>query len=134
DEKVTGDVVNMARSRSFQKNITRRLKLANFDKLPVSSIMFHLAADSFAKREAFYKVDSKWAMLRKGSVSPLGEKRPASGVPALRRDYRDPNVQRAFRPLIVERLAVSSLLLYKLWYRAWVEGGEPDVHNVSYIS
>jgi hypothetical protein len=134
DEKLTDDVVRGARNKATQQEMIKRLKLQAFDTMKIPQIVFHLAADSYSHQEAFYKADRKSALIREGSKLVFGAMKTAGALTAERRDYREPKVQAAFRPLIVERLIVSSFILYKLWYRAWVEAGEPDLHDANIIS
>ena len=133
DENLSADVLKASQDPLRQKMILKQLALKTANHTRVATIMFHLIADSYSKRKAFYMADDR-VVLKLGSKYPLGVKRPKHGRPAIRRDFRDPIAQAAYRPLIVERLSVASYLLYKLWYRAWVEGGRPDVHDASYIS
>ncbi len=133
DENLSAEVLKAAQDPQQQKMILEQLDLKTADHTRVSTIMFHLIADSYSKRKEFYQADDR-VVLKLGSKFPLGVRRTKHGHPAIRRDFRDPIAQAAYRPPIVKRLTVASYLLYKLWYRAWVEGGRPDVHDASYIS
>ncbi len=133
DEKLENDVLTSAQKPARQKQIMNQLDLTTFKNKPIPTIIFHLIADSFSKRKAFYAADDQ-SIIRLGTKFPLGVKHPKNARKAVRKDFRDPSVQAAYRPLIVERLTVASYLLYKLWYQAWIDGGRPDVHDASYIS
>ncbi len=130
DENLGADVLRDAENPARQRQIMKQLRLTKFSGVPIPTIMFHLIADSYSKRQEFLDADSRSALLKPSTICRVGYRCPPHSHLAVRRDFRNPKVQAAFRPIIVERLTVAAYVVYKIWHLAWVEGGRPDVHNI----
>lgn len=125
DENLLNDVSTLARSPDFQKKMWQNLDLSEKTRIEPVKSMFHLIADSYAQIQRLLDLDRKRALISEGSKNPFGTKQSAKDKKAVRRSPSSSQVIESFRPLIVERLSLASLVLARLWTQAWIDGGRP---------
>ena len=117
----------------FRKSVFDKIPFAPEDARGVVRMMFALTADSLSHLDAVRKTDDSVAIVKRGTKLEWGGSRGEFFTYAKRKDPGDPAVQKAFRPMIVDRLATGSLLLARLWVSAWERAGKPDLSRVSRI-
>ncbi|MCI0456297.1 MAG: hypothetical protein L0Z62_04890 [Gemmataceae bacterium] len=137
DERLSADVLERAQSAEFQRRVWERVGTDLAARFGVAQLLIHLAADSISNKEAVRHLDDQVAVLKKSARLEWGDypwRHPDQTFPeAERRPATSPEVSQAFRPLVVERLAVSAVILARLWLEAWKAAGEPSLAGVSSI-
>ena len=54
--------------------------------------------------------------------------------PAVRKPAETREVLAGHKPFLINRLAVGSYALAKIWYQAWEEGGKPQLSDANGVS
>ena len=160
DQNLALDVLKQSESKIFQSSLLKKLNpppIASSNALGldagsaggtrdssrsdlqstggVARMMLALGAESYSHLEAVAALDDRVAILKKSAQLPWGDlpySHPAGTLAAAERRPADtPSVLRAFRPLIVQRLATASFLIARAWYAAWDAGGRPKFPKVT---
>jgi len=131
DETITSDAMALLNNKDFRKSNFEKLNSMPFNP---TKIMFHLVADSQGHLKKIYDLDKKYASITEGTKISFGHKRPKEAKGAIRRPADSPRLANKFRAVLVERLAVGSLLLSHLWVQAWREAGSPKLQDISFIA
>lgn len=129
DEKLLDDVSIKAHSSEFQKSTWEALKLPPQENFNPAKIAFHLIANSNVLTQPLYDLDKKFAVLNMGTIVPFGLQKKPTDKDAVRRPPQDPQVLQGLRSFAVDRLAIGSLVLARLWIQAWREGGSPKIKD-----
>jgi acyl carrier protein len=138
DEKVRHDTYVKFLNKAYQKNIQKRLRIEKLDfskEDTIVQLILNLAADSFGMIDKVRAIDDQFGIKGKRSnVLPWGVY-PHEGKIELkdaeRVSSRDPKVRDKFRPVIIERYALSSWVIGKILYEAWVAGGKPKLPSAT---
>ncbi len=133
DEKVRYDTYKKLLDKKFKGEIFKKLKMETIGFLmedAVVQLVLNLAADSYQVIKKIKMIDDQYAIQsQRSTILPWGvypyeatkdTLRPAQRVPA---DHK--KIQQAFRPLIIERYAISAWVIGKLWYQAWEKADRP---------
>jgi hypothetical protein len=134
DDKLNDDVKSKARESEFQKNLWDSLKLPSQNSFDGTKTAFHLIANSIVLLKPLYELDKKYAVINTGTTLPFGTRKKNTDKEAVRRPASDPQVLQGFRTFAVERMAVGSLVLARLWVQAWREGGSPMIKDLVHYS
>lgn len=154
DEGVRNDVFRMANHEDFRRSVWRDLGKGLNIKDYVARLMILLAADSHRKLFTLFRLDEKHALQTKkirgkevklaSSELEWGEtpserkaemsERGKAFMTAHRKDASEGSVQKAFREMIVERMATAVVVLAKLYTTAWQKAGMPDLSSVSQVA
>lgn len=130
---IENEVYKMAKSPSLKRTVEKGIEVDWKTKGAASSFALALAANSWSRLDEAIQIDKKYAIVpaikTKDSFSPQ-QNEPKKELPPLRQSAASPKVIKAFTPLLVERLAIGSRALAKIWYQAWVEGGKPNLADV----
>ncbi len=129
DQGLDADVNALARNPEFLRatwtNLGTDLNAPN----GMVRLLHYLGADSYARMPELAALDDRYAMIEKSTVYPFGANPSTMQIPGAREARRkpatDPQVQSAFRPLIVRRMATSVVLLARSWLEAWKIAGSP---------
>jgi len=135
DERLQADVLERSRSAEFRRQIWEQIGTDVNARNGVAQLLINMAADSLRAVETVRRLDDQAAILSKSVWLEWGDypwRHPDKTFPeAERRPATDARVQQAFRPVVVERLAVGAAALARLWVEAWKAGGEPALAGVS---
>lgn len=148
DQKLASDVLKTAQNPLFRETLWEKVGTEVSAPNGVARLLIHLAADSQSYIASVREIDDTVAIkkersttghvsLQKSTVVPWGERHWGPGkksTKAKRLSANDPKVLKAFRPVIVERIAASTVLLSRLWVEAWKQGGEPDLSTENAVS
>ncbi|MFH1572507.1 MAG: hypothetical protein ABIG68_00900 [Acidobacteriota bacterium] len=134
DERLNSDVLELSRSPQFQQQVWKRVGADPGTGSGVARILINMAADSIREMETVRRVDDREAVISKSERLEWGDypwrHRDRSFPEAKRKPAATPEVLRAFRPVVVERLATSAVVLARLWVEAWKAGGEPSLAGI----
>ena len=89
-------------------------------------LIFALAFNSYSKVDALHATDDQFSIVSRST---------SAAVPAIRKSPH--SSMDAFRPLIVERLALGASVLARLWILAWEEAEKPNMsffHSYRYFA
>lgn len=129
DLGLDADVWRLATSPAFARRTWAELGTDLAVPNGVVRLLHYLGADSFAHMPEVMALDDRYAMIEKSTVYPFGANPHTLKIPgareAKRKPSNDPQVQAAFRPLIVRRMATSVVLLARTWLEAWKLAGKP---------
>lgn len=135
DERLNYDVLKLSRSPQFQRQVWKRVGVDLAARSGVAQLLINMAADSIRHKETVRRLDDREAIISKSVRLEWGDypwRHPdRSFAEAKRRPATTPEVLRAFRPIVVERLAASAVVLARLWVEAWKAGGEPSLAGIS---
>lgn len=138
DEQLELDVFQMAADPAFRAKVDRAMAANLKDPAGLVQLMFNMAGDSIARQKAVRSVDQRFAVTTAGTVLKYGDhpKNHASGSVTFpkRKSAKDAQVLEAFRPLIVERLAVGTYVLARVWVSAWEQAGRPKLGDMASTS
>jgi hypothetical protein len=138
DERVRHDTYMKLLDKNYQKNIVRRLRMDQLDfkkENTVVQVILNLAADSFGVIDKVRKLDDQIAIKgQRSTVLPWGvypDESQTKLVDAIRISASDPKILSKFRPIIVERYALSAWVTSKIFYEAWTAGGKPKLPSAT---
>lgn len=132
---IENEVYNRAKSPSLKHIIEKTIEIEVDwkSKGAASAFALALAANSWSRLDEAIQIDKKYAIVpaikTKDSFSPQ-QNEPKKESPPLRHPASSQKVIKAFTPLLLERLAIGSRALAKIWYQAWIEGGKPNLADV----
>lgn len=130
---IENEVYNRAKSPSLKHIIEKNIGVDWKTKGAASSFALALAANSWSRLDEAIHIDKKYALIQarttKDSSVPQ-QNEAKKGLPPLRHPASSQKVMKAFTPLLVERFAIGSRALAKIWYQAWIEGGKPNLADV----
>jgi hypothetical protein len=131
DPKLDTDIFDRASDKAFQASHWSEIGIPSFDKSSVTTLILKFGAQSLSLKDKLVSLDDAWAVKKKGDTLPYGDHPRNHKGKKLHKADRKPakssEVQKAFRPMIVDRLALSSYVLAKLWVEAWKLGGSPKL-------
>lgn len=114
------------------KKIWQQLSGDPKDKFFVVQTLLNLTADSLKHYPTLQKMDRELAVTKEGEKRPWGS-RPGK-VYAERKSSKETGINEKFRPIIVDRLTVGSIVLSHLWIEAWRQAGRPTLSDISAIT
>lgn len=124
------DVLNKSKEAPFRKALEEDLKVDWKAKAASASFAIHLAANSYRLLGEALRLDDKYAIVKKGTDVTTGDKsflfEKEKFKPAVRKPAETREVLAGHKPFLINRLAVGSYALAKIWYQAWEEGGNPN--------
>jgi hypothetical protein len=130
---IENEVYKMAKSTSLKHIIEKGIEVDWKTKGAASAFALGLAANSWSRLDEAIQIDKKYAIVpaieTKDSSAPQ-QNEPKKESPPLRHPASSQKVIKAFTPLLLERLAIGSRALAKIWYQAWIEGGKPNLADV----
>lgn len=104
----------------------------NEDPYYAVQVLLNLTADSLTELKTLREIDRKNALIKESARLPYGSN---PGRPeAERKPYTDEKVAKAFRSFASDRLALSSVVLSRLWVEAWRRAGRPEISDVDLIT
>ncbi|MGH9804312.1 MAG: hypothetical protein ACRD4D_03990, partial [Candidatus Acidiferrales bacterium] len=135
DERLQADVLERSRSAEFRGQVWERIGTDVNARNGVAQLLINMAADSLRAVDTVRRLDDEAAVLTRSARLEWGDypwRHPDKPfAEAERRPATDPKVQQAFRPVVVERLAVGAVALARLWMEAWKAGGKPSLAGIS---
>jgi hypothetical protein len=135
DERLNYDVLEMSRPPKFQQQVWTQVGVDLNAPSGVARLLINMAADSIRHKEAIRRIDDQKAITSRSERLEWGDypwRHPDHKFQeAKRRAPTTPAVSRAFRPIIVERMATSAVVLARLWVEAWEAGGKPSLDGMS---
>lgn len=130
DETLAADILVLAKQHEFRTHVLSELLCDMNQPNAVACSMIAMAAQNVLVRFSINALDENIAVLTKGSLLPWGDKpylHPSGSlIAATRRAPEESAVTSSFRPIIVERLAVATVVLSELWKTAWISARKPN--------
>lgn len=134
DERLSYDVVTLCQSPKCQQQVWERVGVDPGAPSGIAQLLINMAADSIRHKETIRQIDDQEAVTSKSDRLEWGDypwRHPdRSFSEAKRRPAAAPQVLRAFRPVVVERMATSAVVLARLWVEAWKASGEPSLEGM----
>ena len=130
---IENEVYKMAKSPSLKRTVEKGIEVDWKTKGAASAFALGLAANSWSRLDEAIHIDKKYAIVQAITTkdsSSLQQSGPKNELPPLRQSASSQKVIKAFTPLLIERFAIGSRALAKIWYQAWVEGGKPNLADV----
>ena len=149
DERLSSDVLEKAREQKFRRQVWENVGTDTDSPFGVARLLINMAADAVSHKSAVRQIDDEVALIKTrqsdGTLTPRKSaslewgdypwRHPeAAFKEAERLPASTPEVMRAFRPIVVERLATSAVVLATAWLHAWQAAGSPDLSDQSPIS
>jgi hypothetical protein len=138
DEGLNQDVWALASRPNFQDQVWENVGADLDAATGVAQLLINLAADSVSHKNRVRQIDDEVALVKESVRLPWGDypwRHPGETFqPAVRRPASDPEVTEAFRPIIVQRMATSAVVLARLWLQAWQAAGEPYLGDQTAVS
>ena len=149
DEKLNFDVIERARNLQFQQKTWNTIQTDMQAVHGVGRLLIHMAADSIDYKDELRQIDDNVAIVREKDKAGKWVHRKSSALAwgdhprnherseitrAVRLVPSDPAVLAGFRPLIVDRIAVSAIALARVWVSAWEQAGRPDLSDQNAVS
>ncbi|MCB0421274.1 MAG: hypothetical protein KDD61_09770 [Bdellovibrionales bacterium] len=135
-EDLNAEVAKLIRDKKFQDKIWKEVGLPLKRRNSIAQLSLNLTAQSYQLIDEVEKLDNTYAIIVKGKPLPWSKARSKekNSYAPKRKPADDATVLKAFRPLIVKRLAVGSFLLAKIWMQAWNDSGKPDLSKFNAVS
>ncbi len=136
-EGLEEEVFERAKDLEFQKvqkaEVGWPTNFAGINTAVVAYGMLKLAANSNLLKTKLAEIDRTVSVVKVGTILPMETTRKDKKEQAFEAQRRSPNfpaVQKAFRQMIVDRLALGAVLYSDLVVQAWINGGKPLVELV----
>jgi len=138
DEGLNTDVWTLAGRPAFQEQVWENVGAELDPPAGVAQVLINMAADAVRHKERVRQIDDQVALLARSEPLEWGDypwRHPGQRFEEAKRAPADrAEVTEAFRPLIVERLATSAVVLARLWVYAWQAAGEPYLGDQTAVS
>lgn len=138
DERLSVDVLQLASDPQFRASVWRAVGTNINERHAVAKVLLLMAVDAQRHKEETRIIDDQVAIIEKSAALAWGDHpryHPEGTIKrAIRKPSTDPRVLAAFRPLVVERLATSVVVLSKLWMGAWKRVGSPILSEVNQVT
>ncbi len=128
ESKVVSELPLSLASKVFKRAASKRLWLRQYSKTERAEIMsdpqklvWALVADSHVRVGDLTKLDDRYSIITKSPTDP------ESRESAMRKPAKD--VAGYYEKFAVERLAVGTDVLARLWQLAWADAGKPDMSS-----
>lgn len=130
---IENEVYKSAKSPSLERTMEKVIEVDWKTKGAASAFALALAANSWSRLDEAIQIDKKYAIVQAITTkdsSALRQNESKKESPPLRHSASTQKVIKAFTPILIERLAIGSRALAKIWYQAWVEAGKPNLADV----